>query len=120
MVIADLETRIREIDDADELAYAAAEILGRHFEVSRAGYGTIDLANKTISIERDWNAPGISSLAGSLHFRDYGSYIEDLKRGETVVLDDAETDPRTSANANAGDVTLSGYERAETCGAVVS
>ena len=38
---------------------------------------------------------------GTLHFRDYGSYIEDLKRGETVVFDDAEIDPRTSANANA-------------------
>jgi PAS domain S-box-containing protein len=101
MVIADLETRIREIADPDELAYAAAEILGRHFDVSRAGYGTIDLANETISIERDWNAPGISSLAGTLNFRDYGSYIEDLKRGETVVFDDAETDPRTYANANA-------------------
>lgn len=101
VVIADLEARIREIDDPEELAYAAAELLGRHFDVSRAGYGTIDLANETISIERDWNAPGISSLAGTLHFRDYGSYIEDLKRGETVVFDDAETDPRTSANANA-------------------
>ncbi len=36
-----------------------------------------------------------------LHFRDYGSYIEDLKRGETVVFADAEKDPRTAANADA-------------------
>ncbi len=100
-MIGDLESRIREIQDPDELAFAAAEILGRHFDISRAGYGTIDIANETISIERDWNAPGVSSLAGTLHFRDYGSYIEDLKRGETVVFDDAELDPRTSATASA-------------------
>ena len=56
---------------------------------------------ETITIERDWNAPGISSLAGVLHFRDYGSYIEDLKRGDTVVFADAETDPRTAATAAA-------------------
>lgn len=100
-VLAALGDRIREIDDPEELAYAAAELLGRALNVSRAGYGTIDTERETITIERDWNAPGIRSLAGTLHFRDYGSYIEDLKRGETVVFEDAETDPRTASGAAA-------------------
>jgi len=100
-VLVELGDRLREHDDPAELSYAAAELLGRTLDVSRAGYGTIDLAAETITIERDWNAPGIRSLAGTLHFRDYGSYIEDLKRGETVVFADAERDPRTRANAAA-------------------
>jgi GAF domain-containing protein len=91
--LADLGERILNLDDPDELAYAAAEILGKTLGVSRAGYGNIDVANETIIIERDWNMPGVQSLAGTLHFRDYGSYIEDLKRGITVVISDAETDP---------------------------
>ena len=99
--LARLGELIRDIEDPDELAYAAAELLGRELDVSRAGYGTINVAAETISIERDWNAPGINSLAGTLHFRDYGSYIEDLKRGETVIFTDAETDPRTADNADA-------------------
>ena len=99
--LAELAERIRELDDPDQLAYAAAEILGRHLAVSRAGYGTINKAAETITIERDWNAPGIKSLAGTLHFRDYGSYIEDLKRGDTVVVADANEDPRTAATASA-------------------
>ncbi|HLJ21528.1 MAG TPA: PAS domain S-box protein, partial [Stellaceae bacterium] len=99
--LVDLSDRIRDIEDPTELSYAAAEILGRALGVSRAGYGTIDKAAETITIERDWNAPGIESLAGVLHFRDYGSYIEDLKRGETVVFPDAEKDPRTAATADA-------------------
>ena len=99
--LARLGELIRDIEDPDELAYAAAELLGRELDVSRAGYGTINVADETISIERDWNAPGIKSLAGTLHFRDYGSYIEDLKRGETVIFTDAETDPRTADNADA-------------------
>ena len=99
--LARLGELIRDIEDPDALAYAAAELLGRELDVSRAGYGTINVADETISIERDWNAPGINSLAGTLHFRDYGSYIEDLKRGETVIFTDAETDPRTAANADA-------------------
>jgi PAS domain S-box-containing protein len=99
--LAALADRLRDLEDPDEIAYASAETLGRIFGVSRAGYGTIEKAAETITIERDWNADGIKSLAGVLHFRDYGSYIEDLKRGETVVVADADADPRTASNAAA-------------------
>ncbi|KYG19699.1 chemotaxis protein CheY [Bradyrhizobium sp. AT1] len=100
-VLAALGDYIREISNPDDLAYAAAELLGRSLKVSRAGYGTVDTSAETITIARDWNAPGILSLAGVLHFRDYGSYIEDLKRGETVICADAEKDPRVGDRARA-------------------
>lgn len=100
-VLAALGDKIRELSDPDDLAYAAAEILGNALQVSRVGYGEIDTGRETITIQRDWNAPGIKSLAGTLHFRDYGSYIDDLKRGETVVFNDAATDPRSEAGAEA-------------------
>ncbi|MET3901238.1 GAF domain-containing protein/PAS domain-containing protein [Devosia sp. UYZn731] len=99
--LVELNDRLRAIEDPEALAYATAEILGKLFDVSRAGYGTIDTRAETISIERDWNASGIQSLAGVLKFRDYGSYIEELKRGITVICEDAETDPRTAEMAGA-------------------
>jgi len=40
-------------------------------------------------------------LAGTLRFRDYGSYIEKLKRGEAAVINDARSDPLTAQNADA-------------------
>ena len=89
------------LEDPADLAYTAAELLGRTLGVSRAGYGTIDPLAETIDIERDWNAPGIKSLAGQLHFRDFGSYIDDLKTGGTVVISNAESDERTRATADA-------------------
>ena len=96
----ELNDRIQATDDPIEIAAIAGEILGATLEVSRAGYGTIDTVAETILIETDWNAPGISSIAGTLSFRDYGSYIEDLKRGETAVVEDACSDPRTSETAD--------------------
>ena len=92
---------LRQMTDPAEMSFLAAEILGTTLGVSRAGYGTIDPVGETITIERDWNSDGTTSLAGVLRFRDYGSYIEDLKRGETVVIADARKDPRTEATAPA-------------------
>ncbi|RYJ00944.1 MAG: PAS domain-containing protein [Acetobacteraceae bacterium] len=97
--LLELDDRFRGLDAPADIAFAAAEILGRTLAVSRAGYGTIDPVAETITIERDYTAPGIPSLAGILNFRDYGRYIEDLKRGETVVFADAATDPRTDPEA---------------------
>lgn len=100
-LLPQLSGTLSAIDDPNDMAFAASEFLGRTLNVSRVGYGTVDKQAETITIERDWNAPGIKSLAGTLHFRDYGSYIEDLKRGDLVVFPDAEKDPRTASTSAA-------------------
>ena len=99
--LVELGDRLRAPGEPADLAYAAAELLGRTLEVSRAGYGTVDPATETIHIDRDWNAAGIKTLAGVLRFRDYGSYIDNLKAGETVAVADACFDPRTAETAGA-------------------
>jgi len=91
---------LRDVEDPADIAYRVAEVLGRTLGVSRAGYGTIDSAAETITVERDWNAPGITTLAGTLRFREHGSYIDDLKQGITAVVTDARTDPRTADTAH--------------------
>ena len=96
-----LNDRLRDPGDPADLAYAAAEILGRLFDVSRCGYGTIDREAETIVTTRPWCAPGVAPLPAILHFRDYGSHIEDLKRGETVAIGNAYDDPRTAGTAEA-------------------
>lgn len=99
--MVELSDVLRDLEDPDEITYAAAEILGRTLEVSRAGFGIVDRDHETITISRDWTMPGVQTLAGVLNFRDYGSYIEDLKRGEAVVFSDAREDPRTRETAAA-------------------
>ncbi|KWT74142.1 MULTISPECIES: response regulator [unclassified Variovorax] len=101
VALIELGDRIRDLDEPSAIAYVASEMLGRMLNVDRAGYGVVNKAAETITIERDWCAPGVASLAGKLNFRDYGSYIEDLRRGVTVAFADARQDPRTRANASA-------------------
>ncbi|MBB1604562.1 response regulator [Variovorax sp. UMC13] len=101
MALIELSDHIRDMDDPAAMAYMAAQMLGRQLGVDRAGYGVVDTVAETIVIERDWNAPGVHSLAGVMRFRDYGSYIEDLKHGVTVAFADAREDPRTHATAAA-------------------
>jgi PAS domain S-box-containing protein len=101
VALAELGSTLRDLDDAADISFVAAEVIGRTLEVSRAGYGVVDREREIITIERDWNAPGIRTIAGVLAFRDYGSYIDDIKRGETALVEDARTDPRTTATAGA-------------------
>ena len=99
--LLELNDAIRDLTDAGDIAQASAEVLAKTMGVSRAGYGTVDTVAETITIARDFNQPGVSSIAGVLSFRDYGSYIEDIKRGETVAIDDVARDPRTADTAEA-------------------
>ncbi len=99
--LVELGDVFRTLDDPDRISFAAAELIGRTLAISRAGYGLIDRDAETVRIVRDWNAPGVQTLAGTLHFRDFGSYIDDLKRGETAVVSDARLDGRTSDSAAA-------------------
>ena len=50
--------------DAEDLSFEQQTIKGDQ---------RVNTVIETILVERDWNAPGIRSLAGLLRFRDYGS-----------------------------------------------
>ena len=95
-----LGDRLRDATTKEEMAAAAAEAMGDPLGLSRAGYCSVDAERETIAVERDWRLPGLPSIAGPHHFRTYGSYIDQLKRGETVLVRDVRTDPRTAADAD--------------------
>lgn len=99
--LVDLTQAIRELQEPADIAYAAAEVLGRTLGNSRVGYAAIDHDAETLHVDRDWTAPGVETLAGVLSLRDYGTFIESLKRGEFTVIGDVRTDPRTAGPAAA-------------------
>ncbi|WP_426020373.1 PAS domain S-box protein [Brevundimonas sp. DWR2-3-1b1] len=103
-VLLGLNDAVRDLTDPDEIAHASSRILAEALGVSRVGYGVMDTVAETVTIARDYNAPGVASIAGMIHFRDFGSYVEELVRGQTVVFADAANDPRVQD----GGVALAG------------
>lgn len=101
LALLELGGKIRELDSVHEVAFAAAEILAHSlYGSTRAGYGVVDPIAETVQMLPDWCADGTDTIAGLHHFRHYGSYIEDLKRGAMLIIPDVSTDPRTSASSD--------------------
>jgi PAS domain S-box-containing protein len=96
-----LTDTVRDLKTPEEIIFQASLILGETLDVSRVGYGTIDPEAETLTVKRDWNALGVTSLAGTLNLRDYGSFVDDMKLGNVVAVSDIESNPRTSAAAAA-------------------
>jgi PAS domain S-box-containing protein len=97
--LAELTQAIHELREPADIAYAAAELLGRALGSSRAGYAAIDDDAETLYADRDWTAPGVESLAAVVPLSAYGPLIGSLALGEFMVVDDVRTDPRTAGEA---------------------
>ena len=103
LALAKLGDHLRAARSANAMSFVAASILARTLGATRAGYCAVDARNEVIDVPPDWCAPGVGSVEGRHSFRAYGSYIEDLKAGRTVIVSDTMSDPRTAERAEALD-----------------
>jgi PAS domain S-box-containing protein len=92
-----LGDRMRDLADPREIMAAAAEILGRHLEAGRAGYGETDGTATFFAVERDWTDGTMPSFVGRHRLDDFGPIIRELRAGRAIRLDDALADPRIVA-----------------------
>ncbi|WP_431265037.1 ATP-binding protein [Roseateles chitinivorans] len=93
--LAGLSDRLRDVGSPADIGFASAQMLGMMLTATRAGYCTVDHETETVRIERDWRLGDLDSLAGMRRFRDYGSFVDQLKRDEVVEIADVRDDPRT-------------------------
>ena len=95
-----LGDEIQTLDEPTDIAFAASRALGETMGVSRVGYGTVNPVDDTLTVTRDWTAPGVKSIAGVLNLRDFGSFVDDLRLGAFIVISDVLGDPRTGDAAH--------------------
>jgi PAS domain S-box-containing protein len=96
--LVELGDRLRALDTTADIANAAAEILCRALNGSRAGYATIDHAGFS-NVANDWTNGRVPSLNGRHRFAELGSaFVDPLTRGEIIAVADVFDHPATSAN----------------------
>ncbi|PZX18219.1 PAS domain S-box-containing protein [Palleronia aestuarii] len=91
---------LRDLGTIEDIVRVATDCISEGLDADRYGFGFVDQATETVDIPPDTCAPGVASIAGHHAFRAFGSFIEDLKRGETVAIPDVATDPRTQASVD--------------------
>ncbi|MDX7953126.1 PAS domain-containing protein [Lichenihabitans sp. Uapishka_5] len=100
--LVDLGSLFRNSQHPAELSYAAGHLLGRTLGIDRAGFGL--LHDDQLTIERDWTAPGIESLVGTMPLPRLSDLDAALHRGETAVLPDAAAEPQAAATMRAHNI----------------
>ena len=99
--LADLSQSLANASDAARAGHEGAVVLGTTLNVSRVGYGTIDHDTGNLFVDRDWVRADVESLSGVTPLTAYGTFIDDLRRGEFIAIADVRKDPRTSQAADA-------------------
>ncbi|WP_263262454.1 ATP-binding protein [Pseudomonas sp. RIT-PI-S] len=89
-----LSDRLRVMEEPDDIAAVAAEILGNVLEANRAGYCLIGGAPGRVEVQRDWTSDGRTSLVGLHDLRQLGTFVDDLFAGETIAVSDVQAEPR--------------------------
>ncbi len=79
-----------------EAMAAAAELLGTHFGVSRAGYGEVDEPGETFMVSHEHTDGTVPSALGTHVMAEFGPALaKELRAGRTLVIADVVSDPRT-------------------------
>jgi PAS domain S-box-containing protein len=88
---------LRMLGDPVEQMAAASAMLGEKLNAGQVAYAEIDEAGQRAIIARDWSDGTIPTNAATHKLEDFGpAFIEDLKKGDTVVIGDVRSDARTS------------------------
>jgi len=99
--LADLSELLGNAREPGQAGYVGAVVLGTTLHASRVGYGTVDHDSGMLFVDRDWVRPGVESLSGVTPLLAYGTFMDTLRRGESMAIPDVREDPRTADAAAA-------------------
>lgn len=102
--LADVSSDFTRFSTADEIIETVGPKIGAYLGVSACTFADIDEAADKVSIDHAWETPEIANLRGVYRLSEFVS--EDLSRaaheGVPFVVNDTQTDPRTSAAGYGG------------------
>jgi PAS domain S-box-containing protein len=94
--LLELTDALRPLAEPDEILTAAARLLAERLGAARAGYAEISDDGAAMIIRGEWSTLGAPKLAGSAFpLCAFGGLGPALETGETFVVPDVRSDPRT-------------------------
>ncbi len=96
--LLDLEARLRDLQAPLDIKHAASTMLAAHLGGNQVGYAEAVSGGAKVFIDGDYDDGVLRTTRGVHRLAEYGPAMEaQLRRGETVQIDDVRQDPRTSA-----------------------
>jgi len=94
--LLELGDALKPLSDPGDIQEAACKALGRQIGGNQVLYAEIDPTDTFAIISCDWSDGSMASNVGTHKLADFGpQFIDDLKAGKTVFIDDIGVDPRT-------------------------
>ena len=96
--LASVSLNLAGLTDAETLMATVGEKIGRHLGLSQCAFVEIDEAAEQVWIPHDWHRDDVPSLVGTHRLADFvePEFIRLARAGETIVVRDTATDPRTT------------------------
>lgn len=95
--LAQLAERVDVMTDPADILWQTVKLLGKHLKASRCGYAYVKPEADQMTIDRDYCVEA-ESICGTYSPAQYGpETASSLAHGQTVVVSDTRTDPRTAS-----------------------
>ncbi len=96
--LIEIGDQLRDLATVADMVRVTTAIVGRTLGLARCGLAELVGEGGDVTIDADWTADGVPSLAGRHRMDDYGDIGRELLRGETLAIADTHADPRTVAD----------------------
>lgn len=98
--IVELDDRLRDLEDPDQILTTTAELVGGHLGADRAHWATIDFASDAFEVVHEWDGPNAASLLGRHRLSVFSpQMLQEMSAGATIAYEDVAWKPLGGAEA---------------------
>ena len=100
--LGELDVQLRQLSDADEVIRVGLGELGRHLGLTLCTFNEVDVRTAVVTVGHTW--PETAEVAGAYSLPDYlvPAFVDVARAGQTHVVENTATDPRTAGAYEAG------------------
>ncbi|MEG4809292.1 PAS domain S-box protein [Microcoleus sp. F8-D3] len=97
--LAEIAHDFSQLSTADEIVQTVEAKIGDYLQVTTCNFTDVDEANDRVTVHHGWSSPTVPSTVGTFRISHYFSqeFLQASRAGETIVICNTQTDPRTDA-----------------------